>query len=163
MYFLQCSFPVLLRLSMNTTSPSTTEWSYQPGVDIRIPDWGYTTAFETLDPSTPSVEPYFVDLVNAFLEQGYRENVSLRGVPYDWRLTPSKCHGIFSACPFISLRVFFFLSSIWIRKGKMVFIWCLFHPQKLGSWLFLPSLNMAIVVKRQLVESPTFCGDLFKI
>lgn len=64
-----------------------------PGVEIRIPGFGQSEVVEWLDPSiTRSLAgAYFKDVANILVANGYERNVTLRGAPFDFRKSPSKC------------------------------------------------------------------------
>eukprot|EP01116_Phalansterium_solitarium_P004607 TRINITY_DN1564_c0_g1_i2.p1 TRINITY_DN1564_c0_g1~~TRINITY_DN1564_c0_g1_i2.p1 ORF type:complete len:405 (-),score=131.04 TRINITY_DN1564_c0_g1_i2:364-1578(-) len=55
-----------------------------PGVEVRVPDYGNTTAVEYLTP--PDKTPLYHDLINMLVSLGYERGVNLRAAPYDWRL-----------------------------------------------------------------------------
>ena len=57
------------------------------GVQIRAAGFGGTSSIEYLDPDNFLV-PYLIDFVEFFTKHGYVKEISLRGAPYDWRLTP---------------------------------------------------------------------------
>lgn len=67
-----------------------TKDSYSPeGVNITVPGFGDTESVEWLDPSHLPFGRYFVDLVDAMVERGYKRGVSVRGAPYDFRKAPN--------------------------------------------------------------------------
>ncbi len=75
-----------IRLVVNSTTGSAAN---APGVDTRVPYFGSTEGFEELDPSIPAhATAAFFAMVNAFVAAGYVRNATLRGAPYDFRLTP---------------------------------------------------------------------------
>ena len=58
-----------------------------PGVQTRIPGWGSTSRIEYVGNS--SLGSYFATLVNALVGgMGYERDKSIRGAPYDFRLSP---------------------------------------------------------------------------
>ncbi|PAA61691.1 hypothetical protein BOX15_Mlig028650g1, partial [Macrostomum lignano] len=60
-----------------------------PNVSIRVPNYGDTAAVEYFDVSRISASAYFSGLVAALTKQlGYTRNVSVRGVPFDFRRSP---------------------------------------------------------------------------
>lgn len=62
-------------------------------MEIRIPGFGQSEVVEWLDPSiTRSLAgAYFKDVANILVANGYERNVTLRGAPFDFRKSPSKC------------------------------------------------------------------------
>eukprot|EP01116_Phalansterium_solitarium_P004608 TRINITY_DN1564_c0_g1_i3.p1 TRINITY_DN1564_c0_g1~~TRINITY_DN1564_c0_g1_i3.p1 ORF type:complete len:217 (-),score=42.32 TRINITY_DN1564_c0_g1_i3:124-717(-) len=59
-------------------------YSSFPGVQVRVPDYGNTSAVEYLTP--PDKEPLYHNLINMLVSLGYERGVNLRAAPYDWRL-----------------------------------------------------------------------------
>jgi lysophospholipase-3 len=76
-----------MKLTYDNITRTTTN---NPGVDIRIPDFGNSTSVEWIDPSKASAGNYFSTIAEGILKFGYERNVSLRGAPYDFRKAPSK-------------------------------------------------------------------------
>mmetsp|Transcript_32386 Transcript_32386/g.74918 ORF Transcript_32386/g.74918 Transcript_32386/m.74918 type:complete len:395 (-) Transcript_32386:586-1770(-) len=65
-------------------------FSNQEGVSVRVPDWGQTTAFESLSPSLllEGATHYFSKFNDALEDAGYSRGSSIRGAPYDFRYAP---------------------------------------------------------------------------
>ena len=84
-----------MKLTYDNITRTTTN---NPGVDIRIPDFGNSTSVEWIDPSKASAGNYFATIAESILKFGYERNVSLRGAPYDFRKAPSKNSYVFSFC-----------------------------------------------------------------
>ncbi|KFM72700.1 Group XV phospholipase A2, partial [Stegodyphus mimosarum] len=83
-----------MRLVYNNETRTT---SNSPGVDIRIPDFGNTSAVEWLDPTTAAAmisrltySTYFADIIDMLVREGYRRGVDVRGAPYDHRKAPNE-------------------------------------------------------------------------
>ena len=64
-------------------------YTNQEGVTTRVPDWGETTAFETLEPTLllSGASHYFSNFNDALEEAGWERGTSLRGAPYVGRTT----------------------------------------------------------------------------
>lgn len=73
---------------------STKEYSNNLGVTTRVPDSdGSTLNFEYLDPTIKYGDSdYFHTLVEAMVQAGGIRNVSIRGLPYDFRYAPSSAY-----------------------------------------------------------------------
>lgn len=71
---------------------STRTTSNNPGVEIRIPEFGNSTSVEWIDPSKASAGNYFATVAESILKFGYERNLSLRGAPYDFRKAPSNTY-----------------------------------------------------------------------
>ena len=82
-----------MKLTYDNITRTTTN---NPGVDIRIPDFGNSTSVEWIDPSKASAGNYFATIAESILKFGYERNVSLRGAPYDFRKAPSRNFHLFS-------------------------------------------------------------------
>ncbi|XP_014259587.1 group XV phospholipase A2 [Cimex lectularius] len=76
-----------IKLVYNNETRKTTN---QPGVDIRVPNFGDPFSVEWLDPTKLSPGAYFKDIGNALVEMGYERNVSIKGAPFDFRKGPSE-------------------------------------------------------------------------
>ncbi|KAM9377542.1 phosphatidylcholine-sterol acyltransferase [Pholidichthys leucotaenia] len=74
-----------IRLVYNRT---TRRSSNSPGVQIRVPGFGQTYSIEHLDYSR--LAGYFQTMVQHLVNIGYVRNETVRGAPYDWRLTPNE-------------------------------------------------------------------------
>lgn len=61
-----------------------------PGVDIRVPGWGNSSAVEYIDPSLSTFGAYFKSVGDTLVGTGLERDVSIRGAPYDFRKAPSK-------------------------------------------------------------------------
>eukprot|EP01116_Phalansterium_solitarium_P010783 TRINITY_DN2604_c0_g1_i2.p1 TRINITY_DN2604_c0_g1~~TRINITY_DN2604_c0_g1_i2.p1 ORF type:complete len:403 (+),score=109.89 TRINITY_DN2604_c0_g1_i2:90-1298(+) len=110
-----------------------------PGVEVRVPDFGNTTAVEFLQP--PDKIPLYAELVNMLVALGYERGVNLRAAPYDWRLgangfnasfaqlqalveetyamnanTPVVLHSFSLGGPYIHLFLTDFVSQAWKDK-----------------------------------------------
>ena len=72
------------RLHYNST---TGRYTNTPGVKIRVPEFGNTTAVETLDPNFDSAA-YFDKFVEYFANLGYQSGVDILAAAFDWRLGP---------------------------------------------------------------------------
>ncbi|XP_057693755.1 phosphatidylcholine-sterol acyltransferase isoform X2 [Corythoichthys intestinalis] len=71
----------------------TTRQSFNsPGVQVRVPGFGQTYPIEFLDNN--NLAGYFHTMVKHLVNIGYTRNETVRGAPYDWRLTPSENDGI---------------------------------------------------------------------
>ncbi|XP_054632343.1 phosphatidylcholine-sterol acyltransferase [Dunckerocampus dactyliophorus] len=57
-----------------------------PGVQVRVPGFGQTYPIEFLDNN--NLAGYFHTMVQHLVNIGYTRNETVRGAPYDWRLTP---------------------------------------------------------------------------
>ncbi|KAF8366634.1 hypothetical protein PRIPAC_84463 [Pristionchus pacificus] len=91
--------------------------SNMPGVDVQVPNFGSTTAFEWLDTSKASQGRYFVDLVEALVSWGYRRGKDVVGAPYDWRKAPNE-HTFYYA----QLKVLTEQMYRWNGNKKVVFV-----------------------------------------
>ncbi|XP_055594552.1 phospholipase A2 group XV-like isoform X2 [Uranotaenia lowii] len=74
-----------LRLVYNNETRTV---SNSPGVQTRIPGWGYSENVEWLSTSHASVSSYFVNVANALVLNEYHRGISIRGAPYDFRKAP---------------------------------------------------------------------------
>lgn len=74
-----------LRLEYDRTARKTVN---SPGVTISVPGWGFAETVEWNDPAHSLFTGYFVNVVNALVQLGYRREVSIRGAPYDFRKAP---------------------------------------------------------------------------
>lgn len=74
-----------LRLEYDRTTRKTVN---SPGVSISVPGWGFAETVEWNDPAHSMFTGYFVNVVNALVQLGYRREVSIRGAPYDFRKAP---------------------------------------------------------------------------
>ena len=90
-----------MKLTYDNTTRKTTN---NPGVEIRIPDFGNSTSVEWIDPSKASAGNYFATIADTILKFGYERNVSLRGAPYDFRKAPSKYYSISLRCARVNCR-----------------------------------------------------------
>lgn len=96
--------------------PVTRTTRNPPGVETRIPGFGTPDVVEWLDPSyTRSLAgAYFKYVANVLVNRGYQRNVTLRGAPYDFRKSPSRCAeaaaaaGACCASQFALISVFLF-------------------------------------------------------
>ncbi len=71
---------------------ATNSFSNSANVDMMVPDFGGTGAFEYLRTGTLPLGAYLHDMVEYFVDRGYKRGVSIRGAPYDWRLAAGeKC------------------------------------------------------------------------
>lgn len=86
-----------LRLEYDRTARKTVN---SPGVTISVPGWGFAETVEWNDPAHSLFTGYFVNVVNALVQLGYRREVSIRGAPYDFRKAP---------CQFWSISCFWLL------------------------------------------------------
>lgn len=78
--------------NMQLVYDNTTRKTFNsPGVEIMIPGFGNTSTIEYVDPSQVSVTGYYNVLVAALVQAGYTRGLDLRGAPYDFRKSPSKC------------------------------------------------------------------------
>ncbi len=50
-------------------------------MELIVPDFGGTSAFEFIN-----IFPLFYEMVEYFVDRGYKRGKSIRGAPYDWRL-----------------------------------------------------------------------------
>ncbi|XP_061825884.1 phosphatidylcholine-sterol acyltransferase [Nerophis lumbriciformis] len=67
----------------------TTRQSFNsPGVQVRVPGFGQTYPIEFLDNN--KLAGYFHSMVQHLVNIGYKRNETVRGAPYDWRLTPNQ-------------------------------------------------------------------------
>ncbi|PIK61798.1 putative group XV phospholipase A2-like [Apostichopus japonicus] len=76
--------------------PKTKKSSSPDGVNITVPGFGGTESVEWIDPSHLPFGEYFVGLVNAMVERGYKRGVSIRGAPFDFRMAPNTENAYFS-------------------------------------------------------------------
>jgi lysophospholipase-3 len=76
-----------MRLVYNNVTHTTQS---PPGVDIRIPGWGNSSAVEYIDPSLSMFGAYFKNVGDTLVSAGLERDVSIRGAPYDFRRAPSK-------------------------------------------------------------------------
>lgn len=69
---------------------TTKKYSNTEGVQIKTGEFGDTDAVEYLDPALKFFETtnYFHDMVQHFVEKGYKRRETIRGAPFDWRLAP---------------------------------------------------------------------------
>ena len=67
------------------------EYSDAQDVNITAANFGNTSSVEILD--LRNEQPYFHNFVEFFVKQGYIWNVSIRAVPYDWRLATGTVRG----------------------------------------------------------------------
>ncbi|KAM7396229.1 hypothetical protein PAMP_019286 [Pampus punctatissimus] len=67
---------------------TTRRISNSPGVQVRVPGFGQTYPIEFLDYNT--LAGYFHTMVQHLVNVGYTRNETVRGAPYDWRLTPNE-------------------------------------------------------------------------
>ncbi|KAM9854953.1 phosphatidylcholine-sterol acyltransferase [Aulostomus maculatus] len=74
-----------IRLVYNRTSRRS---SNSPGVQVRVPGFGQTYTIEFLDYN--KLAGYFHTMVQHLVNLGYTRNETVRGAPYDWRLTPNE-------------------------------------------------------------------------
>ncbi|KAM8751288.1 phosphatidylcholine-sterol acyltransferase [Acanthopagrus schlegelii] len=74
-----------MRLVYNRT---TRRSSNSPGVQVRVPGFGQTYPIEFLDNN--KLAGYFHTMVQHLVNMGYVRNETVRGAPYDWRLTPTE-------------------------------------------------------------------------
>lgn len=74
-----------IRLVYNRT---TRRSSNSPGVQVRVPGFGQTYPIEFLDNN--NLAGYFHTMVQHLVNMGYTRNQTVRGAPYDWRLTPNE-------------------------------------------------------------------------
>ncbi|XP_022160151.1 group XV phospholipase A2-like isoform X1 [Myzus persicae] len=61
-----------------------------PGVDIRVPGWGNSSAVEYIDPSLSTFGAYFKSVGDTLVGTGLERDVSIRGAPYDFRKAPNE-------------------------------------------------------------------------
>ncbi|GMR54990.1 hypothetical protein PMAYCL1PPCAC_25185, partial [Pristionchus mayeri] len=76
-----------MKLVFNNETKTTDN---MPGVDVKVPDFGSTSAIEWLDTSKASQGRYFTDIVEALVSWGYRRGKDVVGAPYDWRRAPNE-------------------------------------------------------------------------
>lgn len=88
-------FAAHMNLTTNSSNPCSTN---TPGVQIRVPHFGNTTGFDTLNPAAPlgpAIE-LFLGLTNrlkaSFGGGFYQEGTTLRGAGYDWRKFSDPCY-----------------------------------------------------------------------
>lgn len=74
-----------IRLVYNRT---TRRASNSPGVQVQVPGFGQTYSIEFLDYN--KLTGYFYTMVQHLVNVGYVRNETVRGAPYDWRLTPNE-------------------------------------------------------------------------
>ncbi|XP_061577139.1 phosphatidylcholine-sterol acyltransferase [Cololabis saira] len=74
-----------IRLVYNRTNRRS---SNSPGVQVRVPGFGQTFSIEYLDYN--KLAGYFHTMVQHLVNVGYVRNETIRGAPYDWRLTPNE-------------------------------------------------------------------------
>eukprot|EP00064_Thunnus_orientalis_P006451 superscaffoldBa00000670_g6469 len=67
---------------------TTRRSSNSPGVQVRVPGFGQTYPIEFLDHN--KLAGYFYTMVQHLVNVGYTRNETVRGAPYDWRLTPNE-------------------------------------------------------------------------
>ncbi|ESO12856.1 hypothetical protein HELRODRAFT_159443 [Helobdella robusta] len=68
------------------------------GVEIRVDRFGSTETIEWLDPFHTvgrSHFAYFTNIVESLIKAGYHRNVSVRGVPFDFRKAPNEMDSLF--------------------------------------------------------------------
>ncbi len=62
-------------------------YSNLPGIQVRVPGFGYTNTVEFID--TGNNYAYFYNMVEYFVTtRNYVRNVTIRAAPFDWRLAP---------------------------------------------------------------------------
>uniref|UniRef100_A0A0B7ADR0 Group XV phospholipase A2 n=1 Tax=Arion vulgaris TaxID=1028688 RepID=A0A0B7ADR0_9EUPU len=74
--------------------PITHKTYNTPGVDIKVPGFGYTSSIEFLDRS--KIMHYFYTIVQDLVSIGYSRGVSVRGAPYDFRKAPNELGDYFA-------------------------------------------------------------------
>ncbi|XP_028304699.1 phosphatidylcholine-sterol acyltransferase [Gouania willdenowi] len=74
-----------IRLVYNRTTHRS---SNSPGVEVRVPGFGQTSSIEFLDQN--KLSGYFHTMVQHLVNAGYVRNETVRGAPYDWRLSPNE-------------------------------------------------------------------------
>lgn len=73
-----------------------------PGVDIRVPGWGNSSAVEFIDPSLSSFGAYFKSVADVLVGAGLERDVSIRGAPYDFRKAPNENTEFFTKLKFLT-------------------------------------------------------------
>ncbi len=71
---------------------ATKSFSNNTNVELIVPDFGGTGAFEYLDVGYINLGPYLHTMVEYFVKRGYKRDESIRGAPYDWRLAAGDLH-----------------------------------------------------------------------
>jgi len=84
-----------MQLRLNATTRALRN---APGVRTRVFDFGGTSSMELLDPSLPArATAVWAPMVASLVHAGLERNVSLRGAPYDFRLSPRTDTAYFDA------------------------------------------------------------------
>ena len=68
----------------------TNSFHNNTNVKIRVPSFGKTDGVEFLTTGFIDLLPYFHDMVEYFVDRGYKRGRSIRAAPYDWRLAAGK-------------------------------------------------------------------------
>ncbi|XP_050529312.1 phospholipase A2 group XV-like isoform X2 [Daktulosphaira vitifoliae] len=85
-YVIDCLIDNMRLIYDNTTRTTHSP----PGVDIRIPGWGNSSAVEYIDPSLSTFGAYFKSVGDSLVGVGLERDVSIRGAPYDFRKAPNE-------------------------------------------------------------------------
>lgn len=75
--------------------PETRTTRNNDGVETRIPGFGNTWSVERIgskhDTMIGNARNYFISIVEALVDLGYKRGVDIHGAPYDFRKAASKC------------------------------------------------------------------------
>ena len=68
-------------------------------MNIKVPGFGDTSSVEYLNPGLlkDTIE-YFHDMVEYFVDRGYKRGKTIRAAPYDWRLAAGKAMSLIKYC-----------------------------------------------------------------
>ena len=66
--------------------PTTNSFHDNAKVNIKVPGFGDTSSVEYLNPGLIDTVEYFHDMVEYFVDRGYKRGQTIRAAPYDWRL-----------------------------------------------------------------------------
>ena len=84
--------------------PSDNTFHDNPKVHIKVPGFGDTLSVEYLNPGWIDTIEYYHEMVEYFVDRGYKRGESIRAAPYDWRLAAGTAYESHSLYMFRALH-----------------------------------------------------------